>query len=49
MAKIPHICEMTPSRMRSNGVGGGCTSLSCDDAVMSLHNSSDLALKGAQV
>jgi hypothetical protein len=32
-----HMCELTPTRMRSNAVGGGDTSLAWDVAVMSLH------------
>jgi hypothetical protein len=34
------MCEMTPTRIRSNAVGhGGGTSLAWDDAVISLHRS----------
>jgi hypothetical protein len=44
-AKISHVCEMTPTRMRSNGVGGGGgTSFAWDDAVMSPHNISILSV-----
>jgi hypothetical protein len=40
-AGSPHVCEMTPKRIRSNAVGGGQggTCLAWDDAVMSLHKS----------
>ena len=31
------MCELTPTRMRRNAVGGGDTSLAWDVAVMSLH------------